>query len=592
MSDSADREGPSALGDLFTRVTAALRAFEPDHAELLSPVAELLEVAVEHERRWRLETGRRARRDKLETLLPKIAEALDVRRVFLGMSAAIQEVVPHDVLAFALLSPDRGGVQLQAATHEGLREMPEYRFSNLDESLDANWRYLLAYDLSPVGDDALRVRISPREAPEPVEVVVRPGLAWTRFVASAGIRSSLRVPIRAKDRTVGGVAFLSRNPFAYDEEDGALVARIADHVALALSYQALAEEERRIALAEERATQLEERVEALSAELARLSAHRAIGRSAAWKNALTLAAQVAGTDTTVLITGESGTGKEVVARCIYRGSPRARGPFVALNCAALPENLLESELFGHERGAFTGAHTSRPGKIEQAAGGVLFLDEVGEMPPAIQAKFLRVLQEREFERLGGAKTLRANVRILAATNRDPKKAIELGQFREDLYYRLSVFEIALPPLRERREDVLVLAEAFLAEIGKSIGRPAAGISEDAHDHLRAYTWPGNVRELRNVIERAVILCQGGLITREHLPAAIVRQPAEVAAAATAPDAEFPAGGVQLDAVERDLVEKALSRARNNKSQAAKLLGLSRGQLYSLLRRHGLTEAKR
>jgi two-component system NtrC family response regulator len=591
----ASHSGAAALRDLVSRVASVLRSALPaNQAE--RAVAELQAVAEEHERLWGLAQERQRRREKLEALLPAIAEALDIRQVFLGMSAVIQEIVPHDILAFALLSPDRGGVRVQAATHAGLREMPEYRFSNEEEALDASWKYLLAYDLSPAGpaeEGALRVRTTPRDAPEPIDVVVRPGLAWTRFVTAAGVRSTLRVPIRAKDRPIGGVAFLSRLPYAYDEEDGALASRIADHVALALAHQELAEEARQIAQAEERAAHLEERIDVLSRELERFSAHRALGQSAPWKKVLANATQVAATDTTVLITGESGTGKEVVARFIHRGSPRARGPFVALNCAALPEQLLESELFGHERGAFTGAHLTRPGKIEQAAGGVLFLDEVGEMAPAVQAKFLRVLQEREFQRLGGTKTLKANVRVVAATNRDPRRAMETGAFREDLYYRLSVFEIHLPPLRERPEDILVLAEAFLDEIARGVGRPAAGISEDARDQLLAHTWPGNVRELRNAIERAVILCHGGLVTREHLPMTTARPPAvpsAVVPAVASPD--FPAEGVQLDEVERELLQKALAKARNNKSQAAKLLGLTRGQLYSMLRRHGLTDARR
>ncbi len=591
MDEPANPGGP--FGDLFLSAVSALRSALPsEQAELA--VAELQAAAAEHERLWTIERARQRRREKLEALLPAIAEALDVRQVFLGMSAVIQEIVPHDVLAFALLTPDRGGVRVQAATHAGLRELPEYRFSSEEEALDANWKYLLAYDLEPIEEGVLRARISPRGAPEPVEVVVRPGLAWTRFVAAAGIRSTLRVPIRAKDRPIGGVAFLSRRPDAYDEEDGALASRIADHVALAHAHQELAEEERRIAQAEERALLLEERVDVLSRELERYSAHRALGRSPQWRKVLADAAQVAATDSTVLITGESGTGKEVLARYLHRGSPRARGPFVALNCAALPEQLLESELFGHERGAFTGAHLTRAGRIEQAAGGVLFLDEVGEMAPAVQAKFLRVLQEREFQRLGGSKTLRADVRVVAATNRDPRRAMETGAFREDLYYRLSVFEIHLPPLRERPEDILVLAEGFLEAIAKGVGRPAAGISEDARDQLLAHTWPGNVRELRNAIERAVILCHGGLVTREHLPMTVARpRPAVVeAAVASAGAADFPAEGVPLDAVERELLQKAMTRARNNKSQAAKLLGLSRGQLYSLLRRHGLTDARR
>jgi DNA-binding NtrC family response regulator len=253
----------------------------------------------------------------------------------------------------------------------------------------------------------------------------------------------------------------------------------------------------------------------------------------------------------------------------------------------------ESELFGHERGAFTGALQSHAGKIEQAAGGVLFLDEVGEMSPAVQAKFLRVLQEREFQRLGSTKTLKANVRIVAATNRDPRRAMESGLLREDLYYRLNVFEIHLPPLRDRPEDIVALAEAFLDEIGKSIGRPAAGISDQAREQLLAHAWPGNVRELKNAIERAVILCGGGLIAREHLPQAVARPVREAPmvgppALASAPATEE----TRLEVVEREMLQKALARARDNRTQAAKLLGLSRGQLYSLMRRHGLTEARR
>ena len=231
---------------------------------------------------------------------------------------------------------------------------------------------------------------------------------------------------------------------------------------------------------------------------------------------LTQAAQVAATETTVLLLGESGTGKEVVARFLHRASARSQGPFVAINCAAMPENLLESELFGYERGAFTGATQTKPGQIEQAAGGVLFLDEVGEMAPSAQAKFLRVLQEREFQRLGGNRVMRADIRVIAATNRDLQKAMERGTFREDLYYRLNVFQIRLPPLRDRRADIVPLSEAFIAEIGRSIGRPPAGLSRDAKLALMEYHWPGNVRELRNVLERAAILCDGGLITADHL----------------------------------------------------------------------------
>jgi DNA-binding NtrC family response regulator len=404
---------------------------------------------------------------------------------------------------------------------------------------------------------------------------------------------------------------------------------VADHVSLALSHQRLAEEQRQAAEARERAAQLEERVEALKEELETTRGYRRVlGDSKLWQDVLTLAAKVAPTETTVMLTGESGTGKEVVARFIHRGSPRARGPFVALNCAALPETLLESELFGHEKGAFTGAAAAHPGRIEQAAGGVLFLDEVGEMSPGVQAKLLRVLQEREFQRLGGTRPLKANVRVLAATNRDLDVALARGQFREDLYYRLRVFEIRLPPLRERREDILPMAEAFLEELGPAVGRPAAGISRQAHEALLSYAWPGNVRELRNVLERASILCDGGLITLEHLPVGVGRgQPAGIgslpragagtlrelpemgiAAAVLGGDgaalppgslraggdpaaaAAFPPGGVNLEMVERDLIAQALQEARNNRSRAARLLGISRSQLYYKIQKHGIEAA--
>jgi transcriptional regulator with PAS, ATPase and Fis domain len=305
---------------------------------------------------------------------------------------------------------------------------------------------------------------------------------------------------------------------------------------------------------------------------------------------------VAATETTVLLLGESGTGKEVVARFLHRASSRNNGPFIALNCAALPEQLLEAELFGYERGAYTGATQSKPGQLEQAAGGTLFLDEVGEMSPSAQAKFLRVLQEREFQRLGGTRVLRTDARIVAATNRDLHKAIATGQFREDLYYRLNVFAIRLPALRNRRDDILPLSEAFLKEIGRGLGRPPGGISREARQQLIEYHWPGNVRELRNILERAAILCDGGLITSEHLaitapiPAAATVQFKEVVATAAVagggagPTMPSPAGDLQ--SMERAMIEQALQSARFNKSKAAKALGLTRHQLYIRMRKYG------
>ena len=327
-----------------------------------------------------------------------------------------------------------------------------------------------------------------------------------------------------------------------------------------------------------------------------------IGTSQSWRDVLAQAAKVAPAETTALLTGESGTGKEVVAHLIHRGSRRADGPFVALNCAALPEALLESELFGYEKGAFTGAVSARAGRLEQAAGGTLFLDEVGEMSPAVQAKVLRVLQEREFQRLGGTRMLKADVRVIAATNRDLKVAMTRGVFREDLYYRLHVFAIHLAPLRDRPEDILPLLEHFVEELGPVVlGRPAAGISREAREHFLAYSWPGNVRELRNAVERALILCEGGLINPEHLPwraeashsapLVALATPTPTPAAPAAPPGlaggDFPPHGVDLEEMERTLIENALKQAGHNRSKAARLLGLSRSKLYTRMERFGL-----
>jgi two-component system response regulator HydG len=350
------------------------------------------------------------------------------------------------------------------------------------------------------------------------------------------------------------------------------------------SRQPLAEQARAAALTEGGpaavAARLEAKVEALIQELNSKMRFRIVGESARWRDVLTRAARVAATDTTVLVTGESGTGKEVVARFIHRASPRSNGPFVALNCAALPEQLLESELFGHERGAFTGAQQAKPGQVELAGGGVLFLDEVTEMTLAAQAKFLRVLQEREFQRLGGTRVLRANIRVVAATNQDLAKAVERGTFREDLFYRLNVFDIPIAPLRERTDDILPLSDAFLQEIAQSFARPPATLTKPAREALLRHDWPGNVRQLRNALERAAIVCEGSRIEPDDL--ALSDRPPTPVPPSTSPTSS-------LKVAERETIARVLHETRWNKSTAATRLGLSRTQLYVRIRKYGLEE---
>ncbi|RKY60358.1 MAG: hypothetical protein DRP94_00795 [Candidatus Latescibacterota bacterium] len=298
------------------------------------------------------------------------------------------------------------------------------------------------------------------------------------------------------------------------------------------------------------------------------------GRSPAMRKVLELIDKVAPTDATVLVLGESGTGKELVARRIHHTSPRRDKPLVAVHCATFPENLLESELFGYERGAFTGANRRKVGHFEYADGGTIFLDEVGELPASVQAKLLRFLQERQFTRLGGVEPVRVDVRVIAATNRDLEREVREGRFREDLFYRLNVFPIELPPLRERREDIPLLVEHFL----RQRNRPPDVVSPEAMEALLAYDWPGNVRELENVIERALILAGEGRITPDLLPFGRPKAGAKV---------ELPDEGVNLEEVERELITQALEKAGWNKAKAAKLLGITRRRLYSRMEALGI-----
>jgi len=331
---------------------------------------------------------------------------------------------------------------------------------------------------------------------------------------------------------------------------------VASMVAQALKIQRAVEDERRRLISEN--THLRQELRE------RYDFSNIIGTSGPVREMYEQVAQVAKTNTTVLIRGESGTGKELIAHAIHYNSLRAKKPFVKVSCAALPESLIESELFGYEKGAFTGAQTRKKGRFEMAEGGTLFLDEIGDVNLATQVKLLRVLQEREFERLGGTETVKVNVRLIAATNQDMEKAIAEGKFREDLFYRLNVFTIFVPPLRERKADLLLLADHFVEKFSREHGKIIKRISTPAIDMLMAYHWPGNVRELENALERAVLVCDGQVIHGHHLPPSL--QTAESSGTVTRMSMSDA-----VAAYEKDLIQDALKTTRGNRAKAARLL---------------------
>jgi len=484
-------------------------------------------------------------------LLRTIAEVLDIRGVFPRVSEIVQRVLRHDALELVLYDR-RGHVTLEARSTDdlaGVRGCP----AGDDEA------FHIVSDLQRPG-----ARLVGREA----DVI--------DDLTAAGYRSLLSIRSVARHQVMR-LGFFSKHPDSYSAADVPTAQHIADYVAVAVAHEQLAATERNRAEARGRTGRLEARVRALADKGDAVSGRgRMIGRSEAWQRVLAKALRVAPTDTIVFLQGESGTGKEVVARFIHQASPRRDGPFVAINCAALPEQLLESELFGYERGAFTGAQQAKAGQIELAARGVLLLDEVSEMSLSAQAKFLRFLQEHEFQRLGGTRLQKANVRVIAASNRELRQAVEQGKFREDLFYRLQVFDILLPPLRERITDVPLLAEQFLQELSQAMGCPPTCLADEAREALLSHRWPGNVRELRNVLERAAILSDEGVIERRHLSL-----PSKTASGASPYD---------LSTIERQAIEHVLRQTDGNKSTAAKRLGLTRTQLYGRLRRYGLENA--
>ena len=393
------------------------------------------------------------------------------------------------------------------------------------------------------------------------DVAASENLSDLESVIASEVRSLLCVPLIVFDKVIGCIYLDSTNPILrFDEDHLQLVTAIAGISAVAL----------------ENARQLEwlrQENERLNTEIN--LEHSLIGESAIMKNVYQFLARVAPTDSTVLIDGESGTGKELVARAIHQNSERSEKPFVAINCAAITETLLESELFGYEKGAFTGATAQKKGKLEVANGGVVFLDEIGELAAALQSKLLRVIQEREFERVGGTRSVEVDIRLIAATNKNLAEAVRAGTFRPDLFYRLNVVSVTMPPLRERKEDIAQLATYFINKYAKRCKVKAKPLSEEARACLLNYDWPGNVRELENAIERALVLGAADLILPEDLPEAVLERAAPAGMTAKYHSA--------LKETKKQLILAAIEDAKGNYTEAARALGLHPNYLHRLIR---------
>ena len=402
-----------------------------------------------------------------------------------------------------------------------------------------------------------------------VDVAASGALREVESLAASEVRSLLCVPLTVFQRVIGCIYLDSTNATNRFQEDHLqLVAAIAGISAVALDNA-------------RRLQWLEQENQRLTTEVRQEQS--LVGEGARIKEIFQFLARVAPTESTVLIEGESGTGKELAAKALHRNSHRANKPFVAINCAAIPETLLESDLFGHERGAFTGAAVQKKGRLEVADGGVVFLDEIGELAPALQVKLLRVLQEREFERVGGTHTIKVDIRLIAATNRDLNDAVRTGQFRQDLYYRLAVVRLTMPPLRERREDIPMLTRHFVQKYAKRSKVKPKPVSREAMAALVNYEWPGNVRELENAIERALVMGSADMVRLEDLPESLLEQES----AAEMHEGKYHASVKEL---KKQLIIDAVEQTRGNYVEAAAILGVHPNYLHRLIRNLGLKEA--
>jgi Nif-specific regulatory protein len=495
---------------------------------------------------------------KLSTLLEASQALLKERRLQSGLQHVLEILDRHHGAVrstVVLLNEETGEVALEASA--GAVE-PDRRV-----------RFRVGEGITGQVLQSGKPVVVPQVSREPTflpRVSARPELARQEL-------TYISVPIALDNRTIGALAIDLR--FKPDRDYQRMVKFLGvagSMIAHAVKVHRLIESDRQKLVAEN--THLREELKQ------RYDFSNIIGTSGPMRRVYEQVAQVARTNTTVMLRGESGTGKELIVNAIHYNSPRAKQPLVKVNCAALPQDLIESELFGYEKGAFTGAHAAKKGRFELAEGGTLFLDEIGELNPTTQVKLLRVLQEREFERLGGVTTIQADLRLIVATHKVLEKSIAEGSFREDLYYRLNVFTIFVPPLRERRPDILLLADHFLEKFSHEHRKNVKRISTPAIDMLMSYHWPGNVRELENAMERAVVVCDGQVVHAHHLPPTLqTAEASDTGISVTLDDA--------LAAFEKDTIQDALKSARGNRAKAARLLGTTARIFNYKVRKHDI-----